>query len=142
LELIGSGSLNGGWRWGVGYRYETVHDDFATFAQNGSDFVDYEHSTPHHLVKLNLGWSEDRWELDGFLDYQSQTFGLVQGNLSPVTTEVRIPDYASVDARAAYRVTDHMSVAVSGQNIALSRQRQTTGPEVERRVLFTVTVNQ
>jgi outer membrane receptor for ferrienterochelin and colicins len=141
FELIGSGNLDRGWRWSVGYRYEAVHDDFAPFAQNGADFVDYEHSTPHHLIKLNLGWSDDRWELDGFLDYQSQTFGLVQGTLSPATTEERIPDYASIDARAAYRVNDNMSVAVSAQNIVPSRQQQTTGPDIERRVLFTVTVN-
>jgi iron complex outermembrane receptor protein len=142
LELVGSGNLDRGWRWGVGYRYESVHDDFVPFAQNGTDYVDYEHSTPHHLVKLNLGWSDDRWELDGFVDYQSRTFGLVSGTPGPATVEERIPDYASVDARAAYRVNGNMSVAVSAQNILPSRQQQTTGPEVERRVLFTVTVNE
>ncbi len=79
--------------------------------------------------------------VDGYLRYQSHFFGIQGGNLfDPVGSLVRIPDYVSVDARIAYRVTDNLTLAFSGQNLLQSPQKQTSAPEVERRVFVTASV--
>jgi iron complex outermembrane receptor protein len=51
-----------------------------------------------------------------------------------------ISSYVSVDARVGYRLNDRMTLALSGQNLTDSSQRQTVAPEVERRVLGTFTM--
>ena len=59
---------------------------------------------------------------------------------APAGKFVRIPDYVSVDARIAYHVTDNLTLAFSGQNLLQSPQKQTSAPEVERRVFVTASV--
>jgi len=51
-----------------------------------------------------------------------------------------INDYVSVDARIAYQLTDRITLGLSGENITQATQRQTSGPNVERRVIGTITV--
>jgi outer membrane receptor for ferrienterochelin and colicins len=138
LELGLRGTLRKNYRWRVDYRPEWIVDHFTPSAQNGTDFIDYEHTTPVHLVKANLGWANSRWEMDAYLHYQSasqgiQTEGAV-GGLVPV------PGFVSMDARAAYKLRDRITWSVAGQNLTQGTQRQTVGPAVERRVLGTMTV--
>ena len=141
VEFSLTGSFAQNWRWGLNYRFESITDHFNPAAQNGALFVDFEHVTPKHMVKANLGWASGRWEIDSYFYYQSTTRGLESlpfgagGFLSPV------PDYLSADARIAYRLTDWASLAISGQNLGVSPQRQTAGPKVERSVFATLTVN-
>jgi hypothetical protein len=47
----------------------------------------------------------------------------------------------SVDGRVAYRLTDWVTIAVSGQNLLQSPQMQTTGLAVERQIIAAVSVN-
>ena len=141
IELSLTGLFAENWRWGVNYRFESITDRFAPIAAGGKDFIDFQHVTPKHVVKANLGWASGPWEIDSYFYYQSPTRGLVafpfaQGSfLSPV------PDYLSVDARIAYRLTDWATLAISGQNLGLSSQKQTSGPKVERSAFATLTVN-
>ncbi len=51
-----------------------------------------------------------------------------------------IPAYVSMDARIAYRVNDNLTLALSGQNLLQSPQKQTSSAQVERSVNFTATV--
>jgi outer membrane receptor protein involved in Fe transport len=137
MELSLKGKIGKGWRWGASYRYESTDDHF-TFT-TGS-FIDFEHTTPEHVVKANLGWSNARWEIDGYLHYQSKTQGI--GSSPGVTSFFLTPvkAFLSMDGRIAYRLTDQMTFAVSGQNLLESPQQQTAGPKVERRVMATVSV--
>ncbi len=59
----------------------------------------------------------------------------------PVATLVRIPDYVTMDARIAYRLTENLTLAISGQNLLDSTQRQTSAAEVQRSVLATLTAD-
>ncbi len=139
---ISLGGTTGDWRWGISYTPEVIADHFAPGFNVTNALVDYEHTNPVHVVNANLGWARDLWEIDGYLRYESQ-FDSIQGvsSSTPGGTLVRIPDYVSMDARIAYRMTDHLTLAVSGQNLLQSPQRQTSAPEVERRVYLTVTAN-
>ncbi len=138
-ELSLQGTLGHDWRWGASYRYEIVHDAFLPLARDGTDFLDYAGATPDHLVKVNLGWAGGPWEIDGYALYQSRTDGIVPNASDTDTVEVPIANYVSFDGRIGFRLKDTLTLALAAQNIAPSRQQQTSGPDVERRVIFTVT---
>jgi outer membrane receptor for ferrienterochelin and colicins len=129
------------WRWGLSYRFEDVSEQFSPFAQNGKQFVDYDHTTPKHLVVGNLGWARGKWDVDGYARYQSATEGLLPLAGSGNTTLVAIPQYVALDGRVAYRLNPEWTFAASGQNLAHAQQRQTAGPNVERQLRGSVTFN-
>jgi iron complex outermembrane receptor protein len=103
--------------------------------------VDFQHVTPKHVVKANLGWASGPWEIDAYAYYQSPTRGLEAGPFALVSFLSPVPDYLSLDARIAYRLTDWATLAISGQNLGVSPQQQTAGPKVERRVFASLTVS-
>jgi len=137
LGMRGAGLKS--YRWSVDYRPEWITDHLVPFSQDVPSFIDYQHTTPVHLVKGNVGWSNARWELDGYLLYQTQMHGF-QANPRGVTL-TPIPGFLSFDGRVAYNWTNRITWSVSGQNLSHSSQIQTSGPAVERRVLGTMTVH-
>jgi hypothetical protein len=136
LELGLRGKFQDHYRWSVDYRPERIADHFVPSARNGADFTDYQHTTPVHLLKANLGWANKACEFDGYLHYQSSASGIqvagLAGGLAPVA------GFASVDARFACKAPSRLTWAVSGQNLTQASQQQTVGPAVERRVLGTI----
>jgi outer membrane receptor for ferrienterochelin and colicins len=126
-------------RWSVNYRPEQIYDHFVAAARTGAAETDYEHTTPRHQVKANLGWANSKWELDSYYQFESNNHGLQPGGLGTVL--VPVPEYLSVDARAAYNLTDWITWSVAGQNLTHASQVQTSGPAVERRVLGTISFN-
>ena len=136
LEIRGNFAMN--YRWGVNYRPERITDHLVPYAQNGAALVDYQDTNPLHMVKANFGWAPRRWEIDGYLHFQSATQGL-----QPTATGTEltpIAPYASVDSRVGYSVSDRMTLSVSGQNLTEASQRQTSGPNVQRRLLGTMSI--
>jgi iron complex outermembrane receptor protein len=139
LEINASGLFDDDWRWSLSYRAEFVKDSLFPWAANGTSYADFEHTTPKHVVKASLGWTLGAWEADAFLGYQSNTEGLQVSGCA--TALAPVGAYISFDGRIAYRLTDWAALAVSGQNLLQSPQRQTSGPAVERRVFATLSVN-
>ena len=139
-ELSLQGVFASHWRWGVSYTPEVIIDHLTAGFSFVDTVIDYQHTNPVHVANVNLGWARGPWEIDGYLRYQSSFGGIRGANASfPVGTLVHISDYVSVDARLAYQVNDHLTLAVSGQNLLESPQIQTSGPAVERRVLVSLT---
>jgi hypothetical protein len=52
-----------------------------------------------------------------------------------------MPAYISIDARMGYKINRRATLALSGQNLATSSQRQTSGAAVQRRDLGTLTID-
>ena len=138
LELSADGRVGEDWCWSLSYRAEIIHDRFLPFAAGGMTLTDFEHTTPHHVAKAGIGWTQGNWEADAYLGYQSNTSGLRQTMSGTISAPIGA--YVTVDARAAYRLTDWATIAVSGQNLLQSPQRQTAGADVERQVLATLSV--
>ena len=140
IELGLSGTLRERWRWKVNARLQDVADRFIPRAEGGTVFTDYEHVTPDAVINASAGLTSGPWEADGYVRYQSHTSGvtpLVPGLMSRL---VPIPAHVTADARVGYTWSDRITAAVSGQNLTHSRQRQTSGAEVERRIFATVTM--
>jgi outer membrane receptor for ferrienterochelin and colicins len=129
------------WRWGLNYRFEEIRDQFLPNAQDGTQFVDYEHTTPKHLINVNIGWALRNWEIDGFARYQSAREGLLPVASGAGTMLVPLSAYVAIDGRVAYQLNKAWTFAASGQNIAHAQQRQTAGAEVERQLMGSVTFN-
>jgi iron complex outermembrane receptor protein len=140
LDLELRGTLRKSYRWGLNYRPEWISDALVPAAQNGVAYVDFQHTTPVELVKAHLGWANAKWELDGYLHYQSMTRGL-RPTLNASTTLIPIPGFVSLDSRVAYNLTNWLAWSASGQNFTHANQIQTGGPAVERRVFGTMSFN-
>jgi iron complex outermembrane receptor protein len=139
LELEFSGKFLKDWHWDLSYTPEIITDHFNPASPTALTSADFQHTNPDHIVKANIGWAHDKWEIDLHSQYQSQTFGLVPNGLGASLTP--ISDWFSTDARVAYKVTDWATLALDGQNITQSTQQQTAGPKVERVVFGSVTFN-
>jgi outer membrane receptor protein involved in Fe transport len=140
IELALKGKFLTDWRWGLSYTPEVVTDHFNPGLTNVTAATDFQHTNPVHVVNANLGWSHGPWEIDGFLRYESSFFGFVPVAAGLTPTLGFINDYVSMDTRIAYQLTDRITLALSGQNITQATQRQTSGPNVERRIFGTITV--
>jgi outer membrane receptor for ferrienterochelin and colicins len=141
LEIGLKGEIADAWRWSVDYRAEAIDDDFAPPDPIRGTTTNYEDTTPEHLINASLGWSGGRWEADGFVRYQSDVSGVLPGAGAAPASLTPIDAYAALDGRVAYRLTDRATFAVSGQNLGTAEQRQTSAPEVERRIMGTLSFN-
>src|SRR6185295_19793530 len=101
IELSLTGMFQENWRWGVNYRFESVTDRFLPFADGGTSYIDFQHVTPKHVVKANLGWASGPWEIDSYFYYQSPTRGLESLPFASGSFLSPVPAYLSVDARVA-----------------------------------------
>jgi iron complex outermembrane receptor protein len=102
LEISVHGLMGRDWRWSLSYRAELVHDNFNSFSAAGGNFIDYEHTTPKHMAKANIGWTHGKWEADAYLGFQSDVMGLRATEAG--TTLVPVGAYVTVDGRVAYQL--------------------------------------
>ena len=138
LELELKGRFLKDWRWGLSYTPEWVTDYYFTGQNQITSLTNYQSTTPVNTVNANLGWSHGKWEIDGFLRYKSSVWGFTPVAPGAMSSMVLIHDYASIDARVGYQLTDRITLAVSAQNITQNTQQQTTAIPVERRIFGTI----
>lgn len=138
LEISLDGTLATGFTWSLGYRLEVIDDDYVKGIVR-TDLVNYEDTTPQHVLKAGLGYTTGRWQIDGHLLFQSNVMGLRR--IASRRLMVPIAPYATIEARLAYRLTDRFTVALSGQNLVNAQQQQTSGPDVERQLFVTLSLD-
>ncbi|GAA0545543.1 iron complex outermembrane receptor protein [Rhizomicrobium palustre] len=137
LEMELNGRLNEAWRWQVSYRFETIKDRYVR-TLGRTDVVSYQNTTPQHVLKAGLGWDFERISTDLYMNFQSQSGGMRRVGTKRVL--VPVGAFTALDARIAYRLTDHISLALSGQNLFDDVQQQTSGPNVERQFFLTLSL--
>jgi iron complex outermembrane receptor protein len=138
LDLQLSGKFSDDWHWSIAYTPQIVTDHFVA-PMLVSLGVNYQHTTPVHTAKASLGWTHGNWEANGYLRYESTSYGLTSRFLTGALA--RIDGYIALDGRVAYKLTDRVTLSLSGQNLTQSSQRQTSGPDVERRVLGSASID-
>jgi outer membrane receptor for ferrienterochelin and colicins len=134
LELSAKGTLPGGWRWSISYSPRLVRDYFLPLQTPDQTGVDFEHTTPRHVVDLGGGWSSGKWEIDAAARFESSFEGLT-GTRAALFTTTEINNYLSLDARVAYRIRPNLTFSVIGHGITASKQVETSIGSVDRRVL-------
>jgi iron complex outermembrane receptor protein len=135
------GQSPSGIRWNASYALAITTDH--TSLNQGSlptSAIDYAHSTPRHIVTLGLGYTWQRLELDAQARWQSTYRDFRVPASSPlILTPVNVPNELTVNARLGYRVTDQVTLALSGQQLTVPNLATTAGPPVERRLILSLT---
>lgn len=142
MEVSLEGALGEEWRWGMSYKHQEIDDDFVPGLPAEVTLTEFESTTPLHVVKANVGWAAGRWEVDGFVRYQSGFRGIVSGAAGPGSGMMTdIDSYVAVDGRVGYAINEQVTLALSGHDLTRARQRQTAAPDVERTVFATVSMD-
>jgi iron complex outermembrane receptor protein len=128
------GTTDSGIRWNINYALVSIADRLTIDPlSGGASILDYAHGTPTSMVNVSAGYSWDRFEVDGQARWQSHFT-----DVSPVSTlgsqPIRIDNYLTVNARAAYHITDGMTLALTGQQLTQSHILEAAGIPVERRI--------
>ena len=135
LEASASGKYDNGVHWSADTTYTDVKDDGAPVATLILRKVAFGETTPKYRSNLALGWTNDKWTVDGFVHHVSK-FDSYNGNLlEPVSA------YTTLGGRIAYAAPHGIDLALSGQNLTEARQAQAKGPTglmAERRILFSI----
>jgi iron complex outermembrane receptor protein len=132
------GRIASDWTWSVSYRYEMIDDDYVR-GGGRSDLINYEDTTPKDLVKAGLGWSSGPWEANVFMQFQSESAGLRR--VGPFRLLFPVHPFTTFDARLAYKIADHWTLAVSGRDLVNAEQQQTSGPDVQRQFFVTLSID-
>jgi iron complex outermembrane receptor protein len=130
-----------GWRWNASYSFIKIWDHLA-INQNGIySPQNFQQGTPTHAIVLCGGYSVGKWEFDlqtrwqsWFLDYRANPADVT---LQPIV----VGNYLLADARAGYRLTDNITVALSLLQFNTSHMLVSAGPPIERRAFVSVTVH-
>ncbi|WP_455922758.1 TonB-dependent siderophore receptor [Pseudomonas putida] len=111
VELEGTGYLTPDWSINAGYTFT----DTQYLKDTTSTGATYSSLTPRHLFKLwseyQLPWQNQRWSVGGGLQAQSDFY------TDSGTVRMQQGGYALVNARVAYRIDDHWTAAVNGNNL-------------------------
>lgn len=140
-EVSLQGHAAAGLRWSASYARISITQHLRIAPLTGSSsLLDYAHGTPTDAVDAGLGYAAHGIEADvagrwqsGFTDY-----GL---NAAAVVSPVPVGSYLTLSARVGYRLTQRVSVAVSGQQLTRNRLVEAAGLPVERRVYGTISVS-
>jgi outer membrane receptor for ferrienterochelin and colicins len=100
--------------------------------------LDYEHGSPASVVNVGAGYSWNRFEVDAQSRWQSQFTDYAAMAAFGGVEPVRIDDYITASARIAYRVTDEVTLALSGEQLGEPRLLTAAGTPVERRIIASI----
>ena len=137
-ESAASGELAAGFRWNADWTHTEVDDEplagFSPVLRSAA----FGATTPENRGNVALGWTGGPWTADAFVtlvgDHQAYALYAVGAN----PRLVDIDAYAAIGGRVARTFEGDVTVALSGQNLGDSRQRQSAGLEVERRLYLSV----
>jgi iron complex outermembrane receptor protein len=135
-EISLDGHSSNGFRWNESYSFARVTD-----SQSVLNNVDYQGSYPQHQIKLDGGYTYDKWEFDANGQYSSSTDmlrGVLPGGESaPVPIDTA--GYYSLGGRIGYKLSDQFTAALSGTNITRHLTDASPYPAIERQALFSLT---
>ncbi len=113
FELESTGYITPEWNVSAGYTYTTTEYLKDTNNASGERYAEF---TPRHMARVwteyQLPWQEHRWSVGAGVQAQSD-YSTQSG---AVTLEQG--GYALLNARVAYRIDEHWTAAVNGNNLA------------------------
>jgi outer membrane receptor for ferrienterochelin and colicins len=141
-EISIKGHSASGWRWNASYALVATsnHTTLNQGPTPPTSAIDYARSVPQSVVVGGIGYTWEKLELDAqarwqssYQDYKSNDNGIY---LQPVV----VNNYLTMDARIGYRMSEHVTVALSAQQFNTSQQYETAAPPVQRRIIASLTV--
>lgn len=113
FELESTGYITPDWSLFAGYTYTTTEYLKDTRNRSGEEYAEF---TPRHMLRLwsqyQLPWQERRWSVGAGVQAQSD-FSTQSG-----TVTMEQGGYALLNARVAYRIDEHWTASINGNNLA------------------------
>ncbi|MBK4995581.1 TonB-dependent siderophore receptor [Pseudomonas sp. S37] len=113
FELEGTGYITPNWSLSAGYTYTTTEYLKDTLSNSGERYAAF---TPRHMLRLwtqyELPWQERRWSVGGGVQAQSD-YSAQSGSVTMAQG-----GYALLNARVAYRIDEHWTASLNGNNLA------------------------
>ena len=133
IGLRGSSSI--GLRWDLSYALAAVKDNSSEADLLSAATVSFQRQTPTHSVIAGGGYTWRRLDLDVHARWQShiQDFTLDTATASSVI--VTVPNYVTVNLRAAYRISSQFIVSVLAEQVNKRQIAETAGLRTERQIL-------
>jgi iron complex outermembrane receptor protein len=130
-----------GWRWNASYSFIKIWDHLAINQDGIFSPQNFQQGTPVNAIVLGGGYTVGKWEFDLQSRWQSW-FVDYRANPATVTLQpVVVGNYVLADARAGYRLTDNITVALSALQFNTSHIMVSAGPPIERRVFLSLTIH-
>jgi outer membrane receptor for ferrienterochelin and colicins len=141
-ELGIRGHSESGFRWKASYALASVSDHL-TVNKGVVPTVDlnFQQGSPVHAVIVGGGYSIGKWEFDAQAKWQSSYLDYSSAGGGAYLVPVMIHDFITLNARVGYKLTETISVALSGQQLAQNRIVESAGSPVERRVIASLTAH-
>jgi iron complex outermembrane receptor protein len=138
LEL--RGQTESGFRWNGSYSLASISQDLIAAAAappSGNSLTRYADGTPRHTIVLGAGYSKGDWEADVMGRWQSTytDYRFTGLGFAPVT----VADYVTLNARIAYKLTERVTLSLTGEQFNLSHLLTTAGDTVQRRIIAAAT---
>lgn len=137
LEASMSGRFASAWTWSLNYTWTHAHQRIAGNSAGRFDRpLALDAGTPEHKFKAQLSYERGPWLATGALRYTSETSQLVSGPLdqnSPLAS-IRVGDSLAIDAKLAFRISDNLTLAVSGENLTGADGAYLSPAPAERRL--------
>jgi iron complex outermembrane receptor protein len=139
-ELTLKGQTAAGIRWNAGYALVTT-TNHTTLNQGpfATSAIDYALSVPRNVVSGGIGYTWEQIELDLQGSWQSAYRDYRPTGDSFFLQPIEIHNYVTANARAGYKLNEHVTVALTAQQFNTSRLYQTAGPPIERRIIASLT---
>jgi outer membrane receptor for ferrienterochelin and colicins len=137
IEIGIKGHSASGFRWNASYSFASVSQDLTVNKTAiATSPLMFEKGTPQHTVIGGLGYTWNKFELDGQLRWQSTYTDYIAGPANPA---ILVDNFVTVSARVGYKVTDNITVALSGDQLGKDRLMETGGAPVARRLIASLT---
>ncbi len=134
-EIGIKGGSASGLRWNASYALASVHDATPKADLLSASSVSYQRQTATHSIIVGGGYSRGRLEIDVQARWQSHFEDFKYDPNTLASMPVAVPNYLTVHGRVAYRLTDHITASVVGDQLNRNRLSQTAGLQVERRII-------
>ena len=137
-EIGVRGRTPSGLRWNASYSYISVSDHLSINRNGLFSPQNYQHANPAHVVVLGGGYTFGRLELDFQSRWQSRFRDYRASSTELELQRLEVKNRLQVDARLGYRITDHLTAALSAQQFNASYQTRSAGAPVERRIFLSL----
>jgi iron complex outermembrane receptor protein len=137
-EIGLKGASASGVLWNLSYSLIAIHDHLSLGLSGPSLLLDYDHSSPTHVIDAGLGYSWNRFEVSTEARWQSHYTDYGQSSIAGIEP-VLIDNYVTMNVRIAYRPSANLTVALVGAQLGRAQQLEAAGAPVERRVYLTLT---
>jgi len=132
IELRGH-SISG-WRWNASYSFASIDQTLITNkGPHPTNSFDFAQGTPQHTVVAGLGYSIGKWEFDGQGLWESKWVDYKGTFTTLYVTPVWSRDNLTTTVRIGYKVTDHLTISGTADQLNQSSMINSSAIPIERR---------